>query len=85
MSNYTDFREFYNRELHPVLEEINLKRKAAGKKIIIILTVAAALIMAAIFIAPVNLKGVLIVITVIASLVMTSLAGKGYRRNTRTR
>jgi hypothetical protein len=80
MSNYTDFREFYDRELHPVLKEIDTKRKAANKKIIIIFSVSAVILISVLFLTPIILKGMLAMVTLMASLILASFAGKDYRK-----
>jgi hypothetical protein len=80
MSNYTDFREFYDRELYPVLEEIDIKRKTANKKIIIILSVAAVLLISVLSLAPISLKGILAMVTIVASIILAGFAGKDYRK-----
>jgi hypothetical protein len=83
MDKYKDFREFYEKTLHPDLEIIDRERKLVNKRVITILFLTIAVITAEIFLIPAMadiLKVMLPMVTVVAGLVLTGLVSKSYSK-----
>jgi len=83
MSRYGTFREFYEKELRPDLESIDLRRRATNKKALTALLITAAAVLAELMLIPGNTafpKPAPIIITAFAGLVATGIVSKNYRK-----
>ena len=79
MSRYGTFREFYEKELRPDLESIDLRRRATNKKALTALLITAAAVLAELMLIPGNTafpKPAPIIITAFAGLVATGIVSK---------
>jgi len=83
MSRYGTFREFYEKELLPDLESIDMRRRATNKKVLTVLFVTAAAVLAELLLIPDNTdfpKSAPMIITAFAGLVAAGIVSKNYRK-----
>jgi len=83
MTGYDNFREFYEKELRPELEEIDRQRKQINRRALIILLVTAAVILGESVLIPGDTgfpKPVPIVFTIIAGMIVTGIFSKSFRK-----
>ena len=88
MSNYNNFKEFYETKLLPDLKILDRERKQLDRRVIIILLIALALIIAEGRLIPSNtgkLSGILQVTTGVFGFILVSLTSKKYRLNFKTK
>jgi len=83
MSRYNNFREFYEKELRPDLESIDLRRRETNKKALTVLLITAVAVLTGLVLIPGNTdfpKPVPVIITAFAGLVATGIVSKNYRK-----
>ena len=83
MSRYKNFREFYNNELLPDLEIIDIKRKKADRRVITVLLIMASLITGELILIPDKneaLRILIPILTGIAGFIFISIFSKSYRK-----
>lgn len=88
MNKYTNFREFYDKELLPDLQILESNRKRIVRIIIITLSLAALLIVAMVLLIPPEAEALRVIVpalTVIAGLITISIVTKDYRGEFKTR
>lgn len=83
MSRYGNFREFYEKELRPDLESIDLRRRETNKKALTVILITAAAVLLELVLIPGNTnfpKPAPIIFTAFAGLVATGIVSKNYRK-----
>lgn len=83
MSRYNNFREFYEQELRPDLESIDLRRRATNKKALTVLLITVVAVMSELLLIPGDTdfpKPVPVIITAFAGLVATGIVSESYRK-----
>jgi len=83
MSRYNNFREFYEKELRPDLESIDLRRRKTNKKVLTVLLISAVTLLTELVLIPGDTdfpKPVPIIITAFASLVAIGIVSQSYRK-----
>lgn len=83
MSNYGNFRDFYEKELRPDLDDIDLRRKKVNRRTLTILLITTGVIALELFLIPDNTefpKPIPIVLSAIAGLIVTGILGKSFRK-----
>lgn len=83
MSRYNNFREFYEKELRPDLESIDLRRRETNKKALTVLMITVVAVLTELVLIPGNTdfpKPVPIIITAFAGLAATGIVSKNYRK-----
>ena len=83
MSRYGNFREFYEDQLRPDLEDIDRRRKEVNKRAVTILLITAAAILTELLLIPGDTefpKPVPIMFTFIAGMIVTGIFSKSFRR-----
>ncbi len=83
MSRYGNFREFYEDQLRPDLEDIDRRRKEVNKRAVTILLITAAAIITELLLIPGDTefpKPVPIMFTFIAGMIVTGIFSKSFRR-----
>lgn len=83
MSRYNNFREFYEQELRPDLESIDLRRRATNKKALTVLLITVVAVISELLLIPGDTdfpKPVPVIITAFAGLVATGIVSESYRK-----
>ena len=83
MSRYNNFREFFEKELRPDLESIDLRRKKTNKKALTALLITAIAVLTELVLIPNDTdfpKPVPIIITAFAGLVAIGIVSESYRK-----
>lgn len=87
MSSYNTFRDFYEKELRPDLESIDIRRRTTNKKVLTALTLTAIAVLLEVVLIPGNTsfpKPAPIIITVMAGLITAGVAGKSFKDEYKT-
>lgn len=88
MSNYRDFREFYEKELLPELEAVDRKRKTVDRRVITVLMLTVAVIITEVILFPKGneaLRVMVPMLTGVAGLILISVFSKSYREEYKKR
>ncbi len=87
MSEYKDFREFYEQELLPDLEIIDRKRKKVDRRVITVLLITVAVIIVELSLIPKtnDIRIVVPIITGIIGFIIISVFSKSYRQEYKNR
>jgi len=88
MSNYPNFKEFYEIKLLPDLEILDQERKQVDRRVIYIVLICLVLIIAAAKLIPSNnsnVGGVIQMAVVVAGFILVSLTSKKYRLDFKTK
>lgn len=83
MSTYNSFREFYEKDLRPDLESMDIRRRATNKKALTVMLITAATILVELVLIPGNSnfpKPAPIIFTAFAGLAATGIVSKSYRK-----
>lgn len=83
MSTYNSFRDFYEKDLRPDLESIDIRRRETNKKALTVLLITAAAVLLELVLIPGNgnfPKPVPIIITAFAGLAAIGIVSKSYRK-----
>jgi hypothetical protein len=83
MSRYGNFREFYEKELRPDLESIDIRRRETNRKALTVLLITAIAVLTELVLIPGDTdfpKPVPVIITAFAGLVATGIVSKSYRK-----
>lgn len=83
MSRYGNFREFYEKELRPDLESIDLRRRETNRKALTALLITAVAVLTQLVLIPGDTdfpKPVPVIITAFAGLVAVGIVSKSYRK-----
>ena len=83
MSRYSNFREFYEQELRPDLESIDLRRRETNKKALTVLLITMVAVVTELLLIPGDTdfpKPVPVIITAFAGLVAIGIVSESYRK-----
>lgn len=83
MNRYSNFREFYEQELRPDLESIDLRRRATNKKVLTVLLITVVAVMSELLLIPGDTdfpRPVPVIITAFAGLVAIGIVSESYRK-----
>ncbi|MRR24434.1 hypothetical protein EG830_15795, partial [bacterium] len=88
MNSYSNFREFYEKELRADLEEIDRERRKVRRQVLIILAFAIPALVLEIVLIPGDTsfpKTLAIILTSLAALIVLGIYGRSFRSEYKTR